>query len=501
MLKRAGLWSWIAFFGLFVAYFWAPSDRQFPAAPLSAFIFATVLTLVPRSKPVVKNLLCPWNWALLVFFFQLICLPFLVTLTGPSEGVLPRLPSSFAINMAMILNSVAFVTTCCVYNHFSKSKRDRNSFHLPFGTAPATRIDGSVRWIGVFGILGITGIFLSFGNLAGLANYFNDPAFYRESLLDLSSTWRGFLGLLLRPFLGFALIAAWCKWIDLGGTKVSVWRRSVVALCLLVAVVFSFSTFTYNRGAFAVPLIAVATVALVKGDKVAWRMMVIGGLLLLALTPLYALYRSGTLLGEDLLHNPELQDQLLENVEVSDTVQMYGSAPQYLGYLLEESHWGRDPQLGKVTISSLLSPLPLLGKSFRQTSGAAVYNRMIYGTPDIADQVVPFTGESFLDLQVPGILIAFSIFGWVLYRIEQAFEESRSAVEIYLWQYVSIWTCFLIFGSISVLSQIVIYFGWPIYLYFWLVKRTPGHSHQTANIRCFGYKEIITEKTPRIASI
>src|ERR1019366_8072900 len=97
----------------------------------------------------------------------------------------------------------------------------------------------------------------------------------------------------------------------------------------------SFGTFSYNRGAFVFPLIAVASVTLVQRDKASWRMMFITGVLVFALAPLYALYRTSTVLGGDLLERSDLQDLVLENSDFSGMAQMYGSAPQYLGYLLE----------------------------------------------------------------------------------------------------------------------------------------------------------------------
>jgi hypothetical protein len=239
--------------------------------------------------------------------------------------------------------------------------------------------------------------------------------------------------------------------------------------------VVSFSLVSYNRGAIVVPLVAVASVAMANGDPSSRRTIVTIGLLILVLSPALAVYRSGTELGENLLARPDLTDMITENVDVSDLVQMYGAAPQYLGFLLERSRWGQDPHWGAVTVSSILSPLPAIGKFFRPHSGFAVYNRLIYGTDAIADQNASFVGETFLDFSVVGVVFGYAIFGWIIFRVQRAFEGARSSLELYIWQFLSVWLCFVIIGSIDVISQILIYSCWPIYL-FWISNRSRRHS-------------------------
>ena len=127
--------------------------------------------------------------------------------------------------------------------------------------------------------------------------------------------------MLLKPFLGFAVVMAWCRWIDSGGVKSSPIRRGLVMILVLVGVAVSFSLFNFNRGSIAVPLLAVGTVALVKGDKFSWRIMAVSGVLVLVLTPVLALYRSGT--GGDLQSWTDLQDSLLERVDIAEVAQMF----------------------------------------------------------------------------------------------------------------------------------------------------------------------------------
>jgi oligosaccharide repeat unit polymerase len=483
MLKRANLWAWLAFLLVVVAVCTAPAGRRFPAAILSAFVFPAVLSWLPKCRPVLNTPLCPWNWALFLFFVQLIVMPLSIILNGPTLGVLPFVPSPLAINMAMVLYSVAFLPVCLVYSHFAKFRTTGAAWLDRIRIFPDTRNAGSAKQLAFFVLAGIAGVFLSFGSIAGLLDYYRDPVSHYDYFLDSSSSWRGLDGRLLKQFLGFAVVMAWCKWIDSGGLKSSWIRRGLVMILVLVGVAASFSLFNFNRGSIAVPLLAVGTVALVKGDKLSWRIMAVSGVLVLVLTPVLALYRSGT--GGDLQTWTNLEDSLREHIDVAEVAQMYGGAPQYLGFLLEESHWGSDPRWGVVTVSSILAPIPVLGKSFRHNSGYGIYNRMLYSTEAIVDQNPPFQAESFLDFNIVGVLFGSAIFGWVLHRLQRAFERSRSSIEIYIWQYLSVWACFLIFGfaGLNVQSQVLCYYCWPIYAYWYCKKnlRLPVRVQATAS--------------------
>lgn len=467
MLKRSAQFAWAAFLVSLVGVGFAPGSQRFAGVLLSTFIFAAVLTWIPRCRPRLKPLLCPWNWALFVFALQLIAMPLLITLGGPVSAVLPSLPSATAINLAMVLNCLVFLTVCGVYNHLSKVMSEPTARLDIMQTGWTAGRSPSPRWIAMAAGLGVLGLILSFGNFGTILDYFNDPSFYRDYLLDASSTWSGLAALLLKPFLGFAIIAAWCRWMDFHSERSSRWRRVLITILAVMGTIVSFASFGYNRGAFAVPLVAIAGIVLAKADRFSKAIMVTVGLLILALMPAYAVYRSGTSVGEDLLAQNDLPQTLMDNIDISDTVQMYGAAPQYLGFLLERSHWGRDASWGATTISSILSPVPVLGKYFRQQSGFAVYNRMIYGTDAIADQNPSFAGETFLDFHIVGVVIGYAIFGWVIFRLQRAFDRARSSIELYIWQYLAIWICFVIFGGIEVPSQILIYACGPIYL-FWI---------------------------------
>lgn len=478
MLRHAISLVWVAFSVTLVAFCLVPPGQRFPCAPLSAGVFAAVLTSFPRCRPVVETPLCPWNWALFLFFLQLTGMPLLITLDGPALTYLPYLPSAFATNVAMGVYSLGFLVVSASYSHFSKYRACDGRWLDSIRNSPDRKAVGSRKRIAVYFILGAFGVFLAFGSFSGILDYFNNPTAYHDSYLDSSSTWQGVGAVVLKQFLGFAVVMTWCRWIDSGKAKCSLSRRVVITVAALAAILVSFSMFNFNRASLAVPLVSIATLTMVKGDKLSRLTMIVGSILVLLLMPIFVLYREGIPVT-DLPLRGKLADSVRDEIRVSDVAQMYGGSPQYLGFLLERSRWGSNPYWGEVTASSILSPLPILGKPFRRNSGFGIFNQMIYGTDAILDQNVPFQGEWFLDFNILGVLFGSAIFGWVLHRLQGAFERSRSSIEIYIWQYLSVWTCFLIFGfgGIGVQSQVMVYYCWPIYGLWWLNKRSPSHLH------------------------
>ena len=118
-LTGSRAWSFIALLVVVVSFLFVPSENKYAGALAGAFAFLFVQVFLPSCRPVSGRLLCPWNWALFVFFLQLVLLPSSLLWFGPSRGVLPFLPSDRAINLAMLINVAAFVTFCATYQYFA----------------------------------------------------------------------------------------------------------------------------------------------------------------------------------------------------------------------------------------------------------------------------------------------------------------------------------------------------------------------------------------------
>jgi hypothetical protein len=494
--SRAG--SFIAFAVVLIALLLAPSENKYPGAIVGALAFYLVQCFLPGCRPVWGKLLCPWNWALFVFFLQLVLLPLSVLMSGPSLGVLPFLPPDRAINFAMLINTAAFIAFCATYHYCTRhSGMGRQPNALPQKSRLAWR-SPSLAFIALNGAIGVMGFFLAFGALNKMAEYFSDPSGYLSRLVDVSDRLGLAAGLFLRPFFGIFVVMLWCRWLDRSRSRKTSVLVSAVTILAIVAVCLSNATFNYNRGSVVVPLVAMLAVIVSNPDRVARRTVFSAGAIVfvvLLVAPFYGAYRSSKFTGQEILSDPSVRDVLADKVELTDMFQVYGGGPQFLGFFLEMGKWGTNPQWGKVLASSALAPLPILGKPFREASGTAIYNRLIYGQLDVRDQIAPFQGEAFLDFHLGGVLVGFSFLGWAAFKLQSAFAKSSSFFEIFVWQYFSVWTFFLAFGSLSVVSQTFIYFCWPFYLYFfcrrlrprWIGFRSRGSEVTNANPAHRGY--------------
>ena len=91
---------------------------------------------------------------------------------------------------------------------------------------------------------------------------------------------------------------------------------------------------------------------------------------------------------------------------------------------------------------------------------------MIYGSAEMADQIFPFASEMFLNFNIFGVIAGFCLLAGVAFWLQHRFERASGALEVYIWQYTAVWLLFLIMGAISVVTQTLFYFYWPIYLFF-----------------------------------
>jgi hypothetical protein len=451
---------------LSILFLW-PMKHPLPAASASVFAFACVQVLFPKARIVTASPLCPWNWALFVFGLKLIILPIAEVAGGVEIGLLPHLPSDLSVNLALLVDTLAFLSFVISY-HFWLSKEQHS---------PAAR--RTISWypsnglILTYLLLGLLGVYLFFGNLQILFQYFRDPASYLLVKADQdnqSATFATAGGTFLKPFLGFAVILILCRLIDSRKARPRWLSWSYVTLLVLLASL-SFAIFNYNRGSFAVPMVAVSAVLFNRARQLAWRSIIsvaVVSCLLLGVATIYRASQGKT----NLTSGSEDWRGTGNELDVFSVVQIYGNGPQFLGFLLEETHWGSELQLGRGLVAAVMSPVPVLGTGFRDLTGTAFYNGLMNrGTSE--DQIIPFEGELFLNFHLVGIVFGFALMGLFVAKLQSAFARSRSAMAIYVIQFTTVWLLFLTVGSLSVEAQIIVYSCWPIYGFFllrWLLR-------------------------------
>ncbi len=454
-------WPLLATYVGFALYVLSPNRDRYPAVMACLVAFALFAALFPRVRPVRDLWICPLNWTLLVFFLQLVVVPLVLCYSGPYPFTLPYLPSDGGINIALLISCLAFGGFCIGY-HLSAGRAARRSRMGRWSSPSRPWIVRPAPVLACFVTLGLIGVLLAFNDLGTVLNYFAKPAGkVGEQFNAGGNSAQKTASLVLRTFLGFAVVVAWCDWIARNRNRP---RRQIVAGTLLAAIgiVLTYGTFAYNRGAFVAPLVALAAVygSRVRKLTVRWA-VVIGAVGFLVLAG-FRVYRTSALTPGKLLTDASARQTLIKKTNVDNEVQVYAGGPQFLAYLLQGTNYAQHLHYGETLLSSAMYPVPKLGAPFRSSSGVDIYNRLIYGNTGVVDQIVPFQGELFLDFSFPGVLIGYMLLGLLIQRLQRGFLQAPTPLQAFAWQYAATWTAFLVIGSLAVVSQIFVYFFWPI---------------------------------------
>lgn len=428
------------------------------AAPLAAAAFAALQLALPACRPTRHHLLSPLNWVLLAFFLQIVAVPLLVAWQGPAVGTLSYLPGERAIDRSIVLSVVAFAAFSLGY---SLSTR-----RCAPASRPALRIPAVL--IALYFGLGGLGLLLRFHSVGEMIGSFTDPSRFRDASVEVQGSLRGAAGTFLRPFLLTAIVMAWCAWIDRRGpvasARVARWAPTIGAA---VGVAIVGATYSFNRAAFVVPLVAMAATYSVHVRRLSFPTLAATASFLAVLAIVPGRYRAANMTAAELAQSKVARREVFvpEEHDLRDQVQVYATAPQFTGYLLEASERSNEKFTPGVLAASLLSPVPIVGKAFRESSGPAIYNRLIYGNTGIADQNIPFEGEVYLCLGPAGLLAAFALIGLAVERLQRSFARAASAFDSYALQFTGVWIAFLVPGSLAAMAQIFVFFFWPIYGY------------------------------------
>ena len=144
------------------------------------------------------------------------------------------------------------------------------------------------------------------------------------------------------------MVLLWCRWLDRTNPRKTRVLTSGLTILAIVAVCLSNATFNYNRGSVVVPLVAMLAVILSNPTRFARRTVFAGAIVgvVLLLAPFYGAYRSSNFTGRD-PRDSSVRNVLFDKVELTEMFQVYGGAPQFLGFFLEMGKWGGRPTVGK----------------------------------------------------------------------------------------------------------------------------------------------------------
>ncbi len=446
-----------------VLYAASPLGVRYFASLVAILSFALAPALSPGVRVRLDTPLCPLNWVLLVFLFQLVIVPLLLCYSGPFINTLPVLPGADAVNAALLVSVVAWAAFVAG-SEVSLRCKPATPRRLLALSARRTPEISDRRIAAAFVLVGIVGLGLAFHSPSALLNYFRSASGHvglenntRNSGLVQS------VSVLLRPFLASAFIIIWCGWVDRRRPQQRLVLRTL-AIAALVAL--ASATYSYNRATAVVPLVAMAAVYGLRVVRLRFWALTLAAVLALGLVTAARAYRNSHVTVSQLVTSSRARRSVVDKVNLNHELQIYTSAPQFLAYLLERTGWGADPHYGRTLLSSAMYPVPRLGAPFRATSGLEIYNHLIYGEQSSdTDQVVPVQGELFLDFTLPGVVAGYLCLALAVGGLQRGFERAKSAFGAFAWQYVATWVAFLVIGGLAVFSQVALYFFWPILVY------------------------------------
>ena len=453
LVYRLGPWSVLTAYLGAALYVLSPYGDRFPAALAGVLTFAAVTAFLPGAKPLGQPILCPLNVALVAFFLQLVIVPLLICFFGPFRGTLPFIPTDANINVAILINAAAFAAFafgCWVLvSRPPRRSGERCIQQVWTLSKPA---------ILAFAALGVAGMAIFFGSPSTLVSYFSDPGTRLETG---GGSLRTVSALVLKPFLGVACVMAWCLWVE-GNPNAAPRKTLLVTLAAAAGLILVYATFAYNRGSILAPVVALLAAYGARVQRIPVRAVLIVGLVALLGVTAVRGYRDRTQ-PDGTISNASALKRVVNNSDFNEELQTYAGGPQFLAFLLEDTHYARDLHHGKTLVSSAMSPVPVVGAPFRPSSGVTFYNKLVYGSADVVDQIIPFQGELFINFHLPGVLLGFFLLGVSIRWLQGRFDRAPTVLQAFAWQYGAIWLAFLVAGGVAGASQVFVFFFWPIY--------------------------------------
>ncbi|MUL46258.1 hypothetical protein FZI85_09065 [Mycobacterium sp. CBMA293] len=451
--RQPSVWPVVVAIGA-AAVLWAVSLQKegyatrYPAVPIAFAAFLGIQLLVPRVRWNSDRVLGPGNVAALLFFLQLVVIPTLFVVSGPILGTLRFRPSDNYINHALLLQVGAYACYTVGYVAWAKPARPK-----PFLLEP--RFTTGVAFY--FIAFGAVGVALAFGSMGALVAYFSGQA---TILTDPEpTTLSSFAAQFLRPFLAYGVIVLWALRV---ARRQPGARLQPMEAGLIVVAIAASAIYDYNRASAAIPLLALVTAYSRFGRRLSpirivalLAVVAFAGFLFGGYRDIYQGTRGGAISESAAgLDHPR--------PTFADYLQSYGNGPQFWAVIVQEVDRTGTRQSDSV-ISSAMYPVPELGKAFRNDSAPVEYNALIYGEPEIIDQILGFGAELYWNYGSAGIAIGYFLLGLAVRRFDDGLEAAPDALAAYNWSYCGTWVALMVINSISILSQIVVYFFWPIF--------------------------------------
>ena len=310
----------------------------------------------------------------------------------------------------------------------------------------------------VFLLVGFLSIISFHGSLQ---NYLTDAWLTpktRFNLERLSGTSTGYLTNIGQRFLPFGVVLSWIIYK-------SKFRNNQIINILFLILCF-FSTLSSNRSNIIYPLLAFAALIWPK-----WKMKNKFWLLVAALVSLFLIFFYGSVRSQSELDTQQVNSLFETYIDDMDYVwyahQIYFGSPYQITPLLNSN-----TQHHFTLLASVLDPIPILGKAFREQSGPFLYNLIIYDSPDVQDKVIPVAGELFFNGGYTLVFMAHLLIGRAYSKLDLMFKQN-SIVNLPLtfsvFYFTLLFNAFLML-SITVFIQFMVFNAAPIFCIWLFIK-------------------------------
>ncbi len=434
-----------------------PAHQRLHSVLISALVCVLVQWFLPQARFRTNHYFSPVNLALLLLQAKILIVPFILMMFGYENKIMALTATPASTEAAILIDTLAFAAFAAGL----QLTAGRPARPGPFSLLPALSRTPGPEFILAFAALGFLGLVLTFGSIGRFIEYFSDPA----AIVDpqAGAGWGEFFGTILRPFFAFSLVTWWARSVDQSRQSDGRWRPFLIGLATAAGITIANSTFGLNRGAVVFPILALAAVYSARVRRIPPAFTLVAVAVAVPLLLAVGSFRSNSQLAQ---YVPETSREVeVSSSELTESILVYAGGPQLTGVFYESIDWGRHLYGGQTLLSSVMSPIPILGKGFRDTSGPVVYNHAIYGVSGIDDQIPPFTAELFANLYIAGVVGGFLALAWLLALFESWITAVQSTFGAFIVQYIAVWGAMLTVWSLAVYVQILFYFLGPVYLY------------------------------------
>ncbi|MFN8344689.1 MAG: hypothetical protein U0X91_06785 [Spirosomataceae bacterium] len=343
-----------------------------------------------------RNVVTPKNIILFIWLNKLLIIPMELIFMG---NKITRLnPKNQPIHLEIII----LLVSCAAFGFGWQSNllKSKTQELLPIRTAKP--------WAILYISIALVSLLLLYGSLSA---YWAGAIFTyatREALEQAGGTFIGFFANVGQRFWVFGLILAWYLWSrNYRASSRWYWHLPWLFLCIA-------GTLNSNRVNMIVPFLTFASVmcAQWKAHRKWWIVAIAFGSLFLML--FYGHIRVQPLLDGEII-------QELFRVYVDDKNYIWSAHQLYFGTPYQISPLLNDPNSSFTLWASVLDPIPILGKAFREQSGPYIYNSAINNPSQ--DQVIPVAGELYYNSGFLLVAIGHFLFGIAAHWFDTVFKK------------------------------------------------------------------------------